>query len=254
MIASSAPDLEKFDEPAGWRAEAIRSLGLRGEQRMAAASPGAGFPAVLRGIATHLRLGPGSVLVDVGGGLGGACAWLVEGTGAVGVVVEPALGSVRGARQLFPHLLAAAGDGCALPVRSGAADAAVLLGVASLTPDLAGLLADVRRVLRPGGRLGLSDLCATGTTFAAGPNVLRSLDDLLALLGAGGFDVVDAGAGDPLLRTAWHQVSAAAGREVDRRHRHEARHAAVREDRRHVDRLLRSGRVLVGSLVGHRRP
>ncbi len=50
----------------------------------------------------------------------------------------------------------------AIPLRDGAASWALLNGVANLVPDRASLLAEVRRILRPGGTLLAADLLEHG--------------------------------------------------------------------------------------------
>lgn len=69
----------------------------------------------------------------------------------------------------------------ALPIRSGAAAWVLLNGVANLVPERGALLAEVFRVLRPGGRLVLADLVATGEIEAE----LRALPEAWAWCLAG---------------------------------------------------------------------
>ena len=59
----------------------------------------------------------------------------------------------RGIDVEFRH-----GFGEALPVESGWADVVISNGVLNLMPDKAAALAEMARVLRPGGRLQLGDI------------------------------------------------------------------------------------------------
>jgi hypothetical protein len=61
------PDL--FDQPSLWRIEAAVSLGLVGDDLIAAVSPGPAFPAALRSLTLALPAAP-RVIVDLGAGGG----------------------------------------------------------------------------------------------------------------------------------------------------------------------------------------
>nr|MBA3604530.1 hypothetical protein [Acidimicrobiia bacterium] len=47
-----------FDRPSQWRADALRALGLRGEQRVAGAVTGAGYPDALAPIVAAVAADP----------------------------------------------------------------------------------------------------------------------------------------------------------------------------------------------------
>ena len=103
-------------------------------------------------------------VLDVGCGTGALLAALREGgTGRVGpslaAGVDLAHGMVRVAREALPGARLAAGDAEALPFRATAFDLVVSSSTFQWLPDLDVALAEARRVLRPGGTLGLALFC-----------------------------------------------------------------------------------------------
>jgi len=73
--------------------------------------------------------------------------------------VDLAHGMVRVAREALPGARLAAGDAEALPFRAAAFDLVVSSSTFQWLPDLDVALAEARRVLRPGGTLGLALFC-----------------------------------------------------------------------------------------------
>ncbi len=252
------PEIQLFDEPARWRAEAVRRLGLQGDERVAATSPGAAFPHLLAVVADHLGVAPGHLLVDVGAGLGGASAWLGRRTGAAVVAVEPASGSAANARQLFPDLVVAAGTGDHLPLRSGVAGAVTLLGVLSLVDDAGPTLAECHRLLAPGGRLGVADLFGAvtpgGVLHPTGSvNTFRSIEAMVAELAAAGFHAVHVEGADATAATSWQRVSHRVDDEVDHSHGGDAGYADWLADGAALGRRVARGEVEAAAVVAVRR-
>jgi ubiquinone/menaquinone biosynthesis C-methylase UbiE len=106
----------------------------------------------------ELSLTSGETLLDCGAGVGGPAAYAAQ-RGVRPVLVEPQAGGCRAARTLFgfPAIQA---DASALPVADRAFDAAWALGVLCTTQDQLELLREMRRVVRPPGRIGLLVLVA----------------------------------------------------------------------------------------------
>src|SRR5215210_5227517 len=141
-----------FDQPSLWKIEASRALGLKGEDLIAAMSPGPAFPAALRSVASALPPGCAAI-VDIGAGTGGASEWLRRVTGAAVFAIEPAEGSRAAAVRAFPELLVAGGSAEQLPLRDGVADAVIISGVISLMADIEVLVDEADRVLSGNGRI-----------------------------------------------------------------------------------------------------
>jgi SAM-dependent methyltransferase len=247
---SQTGGLDVFDEPARWRGEAVERLGLKGEARMAAVAPGAAFPVALLPLLRHLELAPGDTVVDLGAGLGGASAWLRARTGAEAVAVEPAAGSAAAAKQLFTDLPVVIATSSASAVRGGVADAVTLLGVTSLIGDLTATLTEARRLLRRGGRLGLSDVClAEGDLERHGPNTFRSLARLAAEMTGAGFLCIEVAAGEADLTTEWHELAGAVDDAVEAAHAGDPAFPAWRADQQHITRLASGGYLHAATIV-----
>lgn len=110
-------------------------------------------------------LTPGEHVVDCGSGAGVdslVAARLVGASGAViGVDMTPAmLDRARSAAEMAGVTNVEFREGYleALPIGDGWADVVISNGVLNLVPDKAAALAEMRRVLRPGGRLQLADI------------------------------------------------------------------------------------------------
>jgi arsenite methyltransferase len=100
---------------------------------------------------------PGEVILDVGCGPGFYVADLLErGATVTGVDSSPAMLAI--ARKRAPGALLLEGTATQLPLEDAAFDRALSVQVLEYVADVDGALAELRRVLRPGGRLVIWDI------------------------------------------------------------------------------------------------
>jgi arsenite methyltransferase len=110
-----------------------------------------------------LRASPGERIVDVGCGPGFFCPELAEEVGASGSVLgvdasPPMLALARTRCAGHPNVELRQGDAGSLPIDDATFDAALCVQVLEYVPDATGALAEIRRVLRPGGRVVVWDV------------------------------------------------------------------------------------------------
>ncbi|MEQ3549500.1 class I SAM-dependent methyltransferase [Pseudonocardia nematodicida] len=234
----------EFDTVADWTRRAVDELGA--DHAIPAACRGSASPAALELLARECGLTPGVRLADVGGGTGGPAAWAREHRGAVPVVVDPMPGACRTAREML-GIPAVVGDGNALPLASGSVPVCWCLGVLCTVEDQAGLLAELHRVLVPGGALGLLVYTADEPRPPGAPdgNHFPTLDGTLALLRATGFapGTVTALAGLPDAPASWRDRIARVDAQLARTHGDDPRFAAAEEQARRIGRLVDGGTV-----------
>ncbi|MGZ4642419.1 MAG: class I SAM-dependent methyltransferase [Blastococcus sp.] len=231
----------EFDTVAGWTEEAVRALGP--DHAIPAGCRGSGSEGALRWLADGMRLDTGTRLLDAGAGVGGPAGWLAADRGVRPVCAEPMFSASRAGRRLFglPSVVA---FGQQLPLADDAFDAAWCLGVLCTTPDKDGALAELRRVLRAGGRLGLLVFVADGPLPPPLPegNEFPSEEELLELIDGAGFRLdatTDADLADS--PPGWTERADAVDAEVARRHGDDPAFQQAREQSQRVGRLLAEG-------------
>jgi SAM-dependent methyltransferase len=240
QLESDAMEAE-FDTVAGWTEEAIRALGS--EYAIPAGCRGSGSEGALRWLAERLQLGPGTRMLDSGAGVGGPAGWLTAERGVRPVCAEPMAAAVRAGRRLF-GLRSVVALGQDLPFADGAFDAAWCLGVLCTTSDKASALAELRRLLADGGRLGLLVFVADGPLSPPLPegNDFPSEPELLGLLRDAGFaleDSADADLSDS--PDEWTERADAVDAEVARKHGEDPAFQQAQENAKRVGRLLSAG-------------
>lgn len=177
---------EEFEKAGkGWR----RLLDLDRSEAIASACRGSGDPAGLAWIAEALGLEDGCRVLDIGGGLGGPSAWLVDRYRVRPITTDPVLDGLVGARRVF-GLPAVAADGVALPFPDGAVDATLVLAVLSVVDDPVGLLREARRLAPVCGAIvylaaGSDAVHCGGSRFPTWDDVGRWLDQAGLELAAG---------------------------------------------------------------------
>lgn len=142
----------EFDTVAEWTALVARDLGP--DYYVPAGCRGSGSPAALDWLIEAMHLTRGDTLLDCGAGVGGPAAYAARARAVRPVLVEPEAGACRAATALFGYRVVCA-DGAALPIADSSVDAAWALGVLCTTAQQQKVLDELRRAVRPGGRIGL---------------------------------------------------------------------------------------------------
>lgn len=138
-----------------------------------------GGMALTERLGTLLALGPGKRVLDVAAGQGASALFLARRFGCELVGVDYGGESVRKANAAaeaagMAHLVRfQQGDAERLPIEDSSFDAVICECAFCTFPNKRAAAAEFARVLRPGGRVGLSDLTRVGT-------VPSELDGLLA--------------------------------------------------------------------------
>lgn len=123
-------------------------------------------PIITRGrLRSVLRPQPGERLLEIGPGVGYYTLPMAEWVGAAGKVEIFDLQQRfldhtmrRAAERGLHNILPTRGDATALPYEDGSMDAVVLTAVLGEIPDRRAALTEIRRVLKPSGRLVVGEL------------------------------------------------------------------------------------------------
>ena len=208
----------EFDEEASRRVEATYLTADVVEQR--------------RAFRAALAPQPGERVIDVGSGPGLLAHEIAEAVGPDGAVcgVEPSESMLAIAARRTPAAGSAPvefipGDALALPVADAAFDAAVATQIYEYVEDIPSALAELRRVLRPGGRVLILDTDWDSVVWRSSDadrmrRVLAAWDEHLAdphlprrltgLLDDAGFEITDRSI-LPILNAGYETASFSAG-------------------------------------------
>jgi SAM-dependent methyltransferase len=111
------------------------------------------------------RIPDGVVVLDIGCGAGTDLLLAARAIGshgrAIGVDMTEAMRECAAAGAVacsLSNVEVRDGDATSLPVDSGSVDVVISNGVLNLVPDKARAIAEIARVLRPGGRLQIADI------------------------------------------------------------------------------------------------
>ena len=246
---SEAMDAE-FDTIADWTAQVAVSLGP--DYFIPAACRGSGSPAALDWLVERMGLAPGDSLLDSGAGIGGPAAYAAKAASVTPLLVEPEVGACRAARKLFGHSVIR-GSGSALPFSDASFDAGWSLGVLCTTPDQLALLAELRRTVRPHGRIGLLVFIARNLTSDEQPegNSFPSSDKLIELVDAAGLAVEDwqPTADLPAIPSDWTARVDAVTAALTERYRHTRAWQLAERQGRRISSLLEERKVTGEMLV-----
>jgi ubiquinone/menaquinone biosynthesis C-methylase UbiE len=136
--------------------------------------------------AGRLNLSPGDKVLDVGCGIGGATFPLADLTGPTGVAagldVSTALIDVATRRaKNRPGIGFHAGDACTIPYPDGFFDAARTERVFLYLPDRLAAIHEMKRVVKPGGRVSLIDTDIDSTAiYSKKPALTRKMTSIVA--------------------------------------------------------------------------
>jgi SAM-dependent methyltransferase len=237
----------EFDQVATWTADVALDLGP--DYFVPAACRGSGSPGALRWLIDRLGVTASDRMLDCGAGVGGPAAFAAAEVGVAPVLSEPEAGACSAARRLFrfPVVQAEA----ELPFASDSFDVAWCLGVLCTVSDQSGLLAELRRVLVPGGRLGLLVFVAQSLPLSDPPSgnnfpTREGLDRLLAQarLRVDNSATTAEFAGLP---AEWQDRGDVVEAELTRRHESDPRWQTAASQSRRIGALLGAGE-LIGTL------
>jgi SAM-dependent methyltransferase len=252
-MSKDEPMVDEFDTVAWWTASAVAELGA--DHALPAACRGSGSPAGLDRLAASMGLEPGMRLLDSGAGVGGPAEYAARSYGVLPTLAEPMEGACRAARRLFDHPTVVA-DGLALPFPDAGFDAAWSLGVLCTIEDKRAYLGELRRVVVPGGAVGLLVYARAVDDLPDQPegNYFPSRAELGADLAAVGLTLLDQTLlGDlPGTPEDWERAATAVEEVVARDHRDDERWQRAQAQQESIGDLIGSG-LVVGVLVTCRR-
>jgi SAM-dependent methyltransferase len=217
----SDPLQVEFGRYTEWILEAVEAVGI--DDPIPVACRGTADVSLFEDLAHGIGARPGLRVLDVGCGLGGPAAWLRRTHGCRVVGIDLMEQAARAARRLFDRLDTVAGSSYALPFRPGAFDAIWAVGVLELIEDKARALAEMARVLVPGGRVALYSHTTEEEEELVDPPLsdhFVSSEEVAGMAAAAGFRIGRSArvATGPRADEPGHALRSAVEAEVRRRH------------------------------------
>jgi len=182
-----------------------------------------GGEALTERLTRALSVGPGDVVLDVGSGLGTSALVIARAAGCAVIGADLSAANVERATAraaeagLASRIRFLVGDAEALPLSDASVDGVVSECSLCLVPDKRAAVQEIARVVRPGGRVAISDVTATSAalppelrTLSAWTACLadaRPLTELAALLEEGGLVVEQLEEHDEFLRALVDRVT-----------------------------------------------
>jgi SAM-dependent methyltransferase len=244
----------EFGHYAAWIVDAIVDIGFH--DPVPAACRGTGNPSLLSHLADGLRIQNGSLVLDVGIGLGGPAAWLARECSCRVVGIDIMVEAARGARRLFPDVSVAVASTRALPLRDRTVDAAWALGVIEMIADKQRAFREIERVLRPGARVVLYDFVATESVMEDMPAASRfeSAESIVGKIEHSGLKVIKAHAIPSIAPppSEWRTAIARVRERIRSDHDGDRRLALAEGERENFNRLRRCGSILEWEFVAER--
>jgi ubiquinone/menaquinone biosynthesis C-methylase UbiE len=234
----------EFGDYSSWIVDAIQDIKF--PDAVPAACRGTGNPLLLDRLASDLEAQKGSLVLDVGLGIGGPAAWLTRERSCRVVGIDIMLQSARGAQRLFDDIGIGVASCSALPFRDRTFDGAWALGVVEMLADKERAFREILRVVLPGARVVLYDFVPTepletpptACRFEPAPEIARKLE-------AAGFNVLRTEA-VPWLRAApnaWRDAGRSVRERVHAEHGGDRRVAIAEEERNNFNRLKSAGSI-----------
>lgn len=235
---------QEFDTVAGWTRDAVAELGP--EYAVPAACRGSASPAGLIWLARACGIGAGARLADVGGGIGGPAAYARAAAGAAPVVVDPMPAACAAAAGML-GLPAVVGSGDRVPLATGAFEVCWCLGVLCTVAHKPAVLAELHRVLEPGGALGLLVFTADVERPVGAPegNRFPTASRTREMLAGAGFELVAERevTGLPAMPADWRAKLDRVDAVLSRDHGEDPRFAAAEDQAARMGRLIGEGTV-----------
>jgi cyclopropane fatty-acyl-phospholipid synthase-like methyltransferase len=204
-------------------------------------------------LADAMEARPGSLVLDVGCGIGGPGAWLARERRCEVVGIDVMEEPVHGLQRLFPRLSSVVATSRSLPFGGETFDAAWAIGVLETIAHKSEALAELDRVLAPGGRLAAYTFVSASDVIEDAPMADRfqPLDEVVEEFERGGFRIVSADRSRLARPPAdWRSAQNTAQAHASLLHRDDPAHETVQRELGKFGQLAKSGAIQAWVIVG----